>query len=296
MDFGRVEHPHLIDFALPEDHPDTKDVLSDRRQREGLDIYVGCAKWNRNELKHFYPKGIVDDLAYYSGQFNSIELNTAFYNIYGREQIQKWRDKTPENFRFSPKIFRGISHDSALQGVESLLDQYCESIRSFESRLGMVFLQLSESFDPSKFERLERFLTLFPKDLPLAVELRHRDWFRDKEIYNRFYNRFRESDVTHVIVDTVGRRDMVHMRLSTPSVFIRWVGSNHDSDYSRLDEWVIRLKSWFESGLRNLYFFVHQNTEEESPRLAAYFIERLNAECGTNLKIPDLPPEQQLLF
>ena len=76
------------------------------------------------------------------------------------------------------------------------------------------------------------------------------------------------------------------MRLTTPSVFIRYVGANHESDYSRLDVWMDRIKRWADQGMENLYFFVHQNLEKESPVLSAYFIEKLNKELELDLTIP----------
>ncbi len=80
MKFGMVTDPRDIDFVLPEDHPDTAKVLSEKGGKELSAIHVGCAKWNRQELKGFYPRGTKDELAYYSQQFNSIELNATFYN------------------------------------------------------------------------------------------------------------------------------------------------------------------------------------------------------------------------
>ena len=79
----------------------------------------------------------------------------------------------------------------------------------------------------------------------------------------------------------------MHMRLTTPKAFIRWVGANHpSSDRERLDEWVERVASWKKQGLAELYFFVHQNIEKESPLLSAHFIEKLNKEIGADLKMP----------
>jgi uncharacterized protein YecE (DUF72 family) len=80
----------------------------------------------------------------------------------------------------------------------------------------------------------------------------------------------------------------MHMRLTTPTAFIRWVGANvPESDRRRLDEWVERIATWKKQGLRELNFFVHQNAEKESPLLAAYFIERLNKRIGTELQVPE---------
>ena len=74
MKFGAVPNPQDIDFSLPEDHQDTSSVLG--RNTEGFGkVYVGCAKWNKQDLKGFYPRGTKDELTYYGTQFNCIELN-----------------------------------------------------------------------------------------------------------------------------------------------------------------------------------------------------------------------------
>ena len=75
------------------------------------------------------------------------------------------------------------------------------------------------------------------------------------------------------------------MRLTSNNVFVRYVGANHESDYTRLDDWVDRIKSWADAGMENLYFFVHQNLEKESPLLSAKLIKMLNEKLGTSLKI-----------
>src|SRR5690606_30293902 len=107
-----------------------------------------------------------------------------------------------------------------------------------------------------------------------------------------------ELGMSNIIVDTAGRRDMVHMRLTSPEAFVRYVGANHVSDKSRLDDWVKRIAIWQKEGLQKLYFFVHQNIEVESPLLASYFIEQLNEQLGLSLQVPSKQEEtiQKTLF
>ena len=108
MKFGKVDQPELVDFSFPKDHPNTTTVLSNPNPKEELGIYVGCAKWNRQDLKNFYPRGTKDELTYYSSQFNSIELNATFYRLFPQEQFSKWYDKTPSNFKFFPKLSQDV--------------------------------------------------------------------------------------------------------------------------------------------------------------------------------------------
>lgn len=287
MKFGGVADPGSVNFDLPEDHPDTAVVLTQKGGGSFKDIYVGCAKWNKQDLKGFYPRGTKDELAYYATQFNSIELNATFYNMYGPEQVEKWKEKTGPDFKFFPKVNQTISHFKRLQDVDSVLEEYCENTRAFTDQLGMVFLQLHDNFAPKNKERVEDFLDLWPADLPLAVEMRHTDWFNNAKDAEWIYHTFENHNVTNIITDTAGRRDLLHMRLTTPVAFVRYVGANHDSDYARLDDWIRRIKIWKEQGLEKLYFFVHQNLEKASPLLSAHFIQNFNAEFGTSLKIPN---------
>lgn len=206
-----------------------------------------------------------------------------------REQVITWRDKTPDDFRFFPKITQSISHMRRLNNVDELLTVYCDSVSNFEDKLGMVFLQLHDNFGYKNYDRLENFIEKWPKAIPLAVELRNAEWFNDQAVSNKVYELFEEHQVTNILVDTAGRRDLLHMRLTTPKVFVRYVGANNpESDRERLDDWLQRFKVWVGLGLRDIYFFVHQNFEMESPVLSAYLIEKLNKEFGLDLKIPKL--------
>ncbi|MFT5884202.1 MAG: hypothetical protein ACI9IP_000657 [Arcticibacterium sp.] len=285
MKFGSVTDASFIDFTLPPDPLGTAGIL--KKGKHPLMTYVGCAKWNRGDLKGFYPRGTKDELAYYATQFNSIELNATFYNNYSDEQIQKWCDKTPTDFRFFPKVSNYVSHIKRLNDVKGPMAEVIAGARSFGERLGMSFLQVHDNFKPSNMQRLIDFVSGWSADVPLAVELRNTEWFQDEAVAKEVYEVFEEFNVTNIITDTAGRRDLLHMRLTTPVAFIRYVGANHPTDYPRLDDWLDRIESWREAGLEKLYFFVHQNMEKESPLLSKYFIEKYNDRFNGNLRGPE---------
>ena len=295
MKFGQVADPSQIDFTLPKDHPQTKFILN-QNKKSLENISIGCAKWNKTDLKGFYPKGTKDELTYYATQFNSIELNATFYGMPTAEQVQTWKEKTPKDFKFFPKITNTVSHFRRLLNVTDVVTQFASAVLNFDEKLGMVFLQLHDNFKPKDYERLEKFVQDWPKEVPLAIELRNTEWFTDEEVFNTVCELFEMNNITNIIVDTAGRRDMLHMRLTTSDAFIRYVGANAESDYARLDDWLERIKVWKKEGLQNLYFFVHQNVEKASPLLSAYFIENVNKEFGTHIHIPTMASEQPTLF
>ncbi|MAY21412.1 MAG: hypothetical protein CMC74_01385 [Flavobacteriaceae bacterium] len=286
MKFGKVENPGIIDFTLPPDPPETKTVLNPHNTPEIPNAYVGCAKWNRADLKGFYPRGTKDELSYYATQFNSIELNATFYRIFPADVYAGWYDKTPENFRFFPKMFQGVTHWKRLNDFEAYLEDYILNTSNLKEKMEMPFVQMHNNFSPKWIDRLPAFFEAFPKDMKIAVEFRHTDWFNDASVAQELYEILEKYEVTNIIVDTAGRRDLMHMRMTTPTAFIRYNGANHESDYQRLDDWIDRLEDWVGQGLQNIYFFVHQNIEKASPLLSAHFIKNLNERFGTNLIIP----------
>ncbi|MEN3324074.1 DUF72 domain-containing protein [Mariniflexile soesokkakense] len=287
MKFGSVKNPEQIDFTLPKDHPDTARVLSKFKDDSIPEIYVGCAKWNKADLKGFYPKGTKDELAYYSRQFNSIELNATFYRIFPAEQFASWYDKTPENFKFFPKLNQEISHWKRLQETKEVVDHYLYNASNLKEKLGTVFLQMNDNFAPKDFIRVVKFVEDWPKEIPLAMEFRHTNWYNDASISNDLFQLLEANNISNILVDSAGRRDIMHMRLTNATAFVRYVGANHASDYGRLDDWIERLKVWKQQGIKEIDFFIHQNIEKESPLLSAYFIKKLNRELGYNLVIPN---------
>ena len=306
MDFGKVSQDKIaaIDFTLPPDSPFTKETLARAGSSNGTpSAYVGCAKWGRKEwVGKLYPKGTKETqfLDHYVKHYNSIELNATHYQIYGEETISKWAAKAGErNFMFCPKVPQAISHYSNLisPDAQANTDRFLQGIVAFGKHLGPVFFQVSERFSPAAKDNLYAYLKSLPRDMLFFLELRHPEWFADKDLRNEWLHLLRELHIGAVITDTSGRRDCAHMELTIPSAFVRFVGNNlHPTDYTRIDEWVGRIRSWFANGLQELYFFMHQHDEKDSPELCNYVIEQLNKHCGTHLLPVKFIGQENTLF
>lgn len=288
MKFGQVKDPRNIDFTIPPDHPGTEKLLKAQASKsKEFKVYVGCAKWNKHDLKNFYPKSVKDELPYYSTQFNCIELNATFYRLFPPATFDNWYKTVPDHFRFFPKLEQSISHFRRLKDVKEIVANNLGNMSHLREKLEMPFLQLKDNFGPKDFDRVVAFVEDWTHEAPLAIEFRHTDWYNNATVSSKLYDLLETHGVTNVLVDTAGRRDLMHMRLTTSTAFIRWVGANKPkSDRSRLDEWIERIAKWKKAGMQKLFFFVHQNDERESPALAAHFIERLNKKIGSVLPIP----------
>ena len=294
MEFGRVTPQELagIDFSLPPDPELTVRTLKTAQNSQPLQVHVGCAKWGRKEwLGKIYPLKTKEAnfLDEYVHHFDCIELNATFYQVYGPETIGKWRDKaaTNPNFKFCPKFSQTISHIRRLKNAEELTTQYYNGIMAFGDQLGPLFLQVGDNFTPKSFPELKAYLEHLPTDVPVFVEVRHKDWFAVPENRENLFNMLHQLNIGAVITDASGRRDCVHMELPTPHAFIRFVGNSLDkTDYKRVDDWVERIKAWQQQGLQSLWFFMHQHDERYSPELCDYVVEKLNTALNLNLLRP----------
>ncbi len=294
MDFGKVAINEIssIDYQLPADPELTKEVLKSSSSKK-VKAFIGCAKWGRKEwVGQIYPPKTKEAnfLDEYTKHFNSIELNATFYQIYSKETIAKWAAKVSDqnpDFVFCPKISRPISHLKRLKNAASETTEFLENISAFGKYLGPVFLQLSDNFGPKNMETLKTYLEDFPKDVELFVEVRHKDWFAEKQSSDLLFNTLKELNIGSIITDASGRRDCVHMHLSTPKAFIRFVGNSlHPTDYKRLDDWINRIKQWQDNGLKEIYFFIHQHDEKDSPQLADYAVKQFNKILDLDIKRP----------
>src|SRR3982751_6340147 len=96
-----------------------------------------------------------------------------------------------------------------------------------KEKLGMPFLQLHNNFGSKDFDRVVAFVENWKQyKMPLAIEFRKTEWYNDPTISSVLYDLLEKNNITNVLVDTAGRRDLMHMRLTTPTAFVRWVGAN----------------------------------------------------------------------
>jgi uncharacterized protein YecE (DUF72 family) len=294
MDFGRLLYIDEVDFSLPTDDVITNSFFANLKndEKEKTTLHIGCAKWGRKDwIGKVYPSGTKekDFPVHYVKQFNCIELNSLFYNLQPKSIIENWASFANDDFRFSPKFFQGITHFKQLRNTERETELFIESIQGFNNKLGYSFLQLSESFAPDKGDVLQKYIEQLPHGLKVCIELRHEDWFKNSSVVNDTFDLFKQLKIGTVITDTAGRRDCLHMKLTAPVAFIRFVGNNlHPTDLTRIDNWVDRVKSWMDKGLREIYFYVHNHEEIYSPELCKYAIELFNKKCGSDLEQPKL--------
>ena len=298
MKFGKISDIANVNFTLPKDDPKTTELFNRLPPNDELPrVYVGCTGWSMKEwIGRVYPNGTKANqfLSYYGKQFNTIELNTTHYRIPTLKTIATWRQSVPKDFKFCPKVPQSISHRSDLGMKGEGINQFLTSVYELNENLGCCFMQMPPYFDISRLPMLERFLSKWSKEIPLAIEVRHETWFNNNANFHQLFDLLEQHEISTVITDVAGRRDVLHQRLTTDTAMIRFVGNDlHKTDYQRIDEWVSRLKLWFENGLKTVYFFPHEPDNLLAPEMSAYLIDRLNESFESTVRGPKLIDNQQ---
>jgi uncharacterized protein YecE (DUF72 family) len=290
MDFGRTTHLDAIDYTLPTNHIGIEKVLGGKKHNAPK-VYIGGVLWSdEGFVGTIYPdKAKATNYSkYYTRQFNTIELNSSHYRIPEIQKVQKWYEEAPSDFRFCPKIPQAVSHSRNLSESLDFLNEFHTVFKALQHKFGTCFLQLPPHFAPNRLNELLDFLDKCSIQ-NLAIELRHPQWFTEKLALNTLSNYLYKNNMSLVLTDTPTRRDVLHMRITNKTAFIRFnANDKHASDYIRINEWIARLYEWLQMGLENIYFFIHTPTQTNMPELVTYFIQQLKKECGITLNPPKI--------
>ena len=164
----------------------------------GSDVRLGCQGWSEAGWQGtFYPTDLkpADRLTSYARAFDFIEIDSSFYSIPAPRTVLKWRDTTPDGFRFAAKVPHSITHDPDPktgfprhpllgEGWQFDLDQFADTMRLLDDKLLALLVQLPPQWHwkPDLLGVLSGFLEALPTDLPWAVEFRHRGWLNDEAL------------------------------------------------------------------------------------------------------------------
>lgn len=284
---------------------------------------LGLAVWAfKDWVGRFYPpkSQATNFLQLYGERMLTVEGNTTFYSVPSADSVARWAQKTPATFRFCPKLPRAVTHEGPLMMHLPEALSFGELMQGLGERLGPVMVQLPPSYSPALFKDLQSFLMAWPRQrVPIAVELRHLDWFRAETAIalNEMLSRL---GVGRVLLDSrtmyawenEGDVDpQLHSNRRKPKVplqpvvtadfaIVRYISHPRllrNQDY--LAEWVKLVSQWLRQG-KQVYFFVHCPREEESPAIARYFQQALEDAGVPVSPMPwnelAQPPDQLSLF
>lgn len=280
-------------------------------------FYIGSPLWSNKEwVGNFFPPHTQqsDFLRLYSRRLTTVEGNTTFYALPSEETIARWRQETPPEFRFCPKISRDISRAPQLDGCAKETLFFTERMRGLGERLGPMFLQLPPSFAPTHLSQLQAFLDFWPPDLRLAVEVRHPAFFTEPHT-SALNTLLRQYNVARVIMDSrpirIGPAEEqqilqarerkpnlpVEVTTTTDFTFVRYIGHPRmEVNRPLLESWAQQMGQWLKQGI-TLYVFCHCPYEIHSPEIC----HALHQQVSSFSRLPPLPgqadqPQQARLF
>jgi uncharacterized protein YecE (DUF72 family) len=151
-------------------------------------IRIGTCGWSYTDWAGvFYPEALPagEYLAYYAERFPVVEVDSTFYRTPSLSMVRGWDHKTPASFGFSLKVPQVITHEKVLSDCREELDGFLVAARLLGNKLLCCQLQFGY-FNKAKFasldaflERLDPFLAAWPDDVPVAVEIRNKNWVKE---------------------------------------------------------------------------------------------------------------------
>jgi uncharacterized protein YecE (DUF72 family) len=266
-------------------------------------FFIGISGWNYAGWRgDFYPSGLPHrrELEYAAQRLSSIEINGSFYSLQRPSSYRTWYEQTPDDFVFSVKGPRFVTHMKKLSDVETpLANFFASGVLLLREKLGPVLWQLPPmlGFDA---ERLASFFRLLPRstqqaavlaerhdqrldgrawtttdlDRPLryALEIRHGSYETPV-----FVDLLKEHDIALVTADTAGRWPFLQDQTSD-FAYARLHGDEelYVSGYSdeALDVWAERIRRW-SVGQRDVYVYFDNDVKVRAPYDAMSLAHRL---------------------
>jgi len=221
-------------------------------------LHIGTSGWS---YKHwsgiFYPIDLKPDkyLEFYTTKFACVELNSCFYHLPLKTTVSGWMNRTPETFRFSPKLSRYITHQMQLLNIEAAAKNFFDVFEGMKSRLGPVLIQLPPglSYDKPLICNFFNLLNEKYNQYQYAVEVRNKTWLNDD-----FLDLLSQCGIAFVIADS-GNRYPYYEAFTSGFVYLRLHGREqlYASDYQENDlrSYAESILNWMNKGKEVWVFF-----------------------------------------
>jgi uncharacterized protein YecE (DUF72 family) len=197
-------------------------------------------------------------LTYYSSLFNSIEINRSFYVLPNGKTLAKWSNEVPENFKFTFKLWKQITHAKGLQFSESDVKIFMDTINSVGNKRGCLLIQFPASVNYESIDQLQHLLDVVQTNnsdnsWKVAIEFRNHSWYT-KDTYSLLddYN-------TAIVIHDKSRAGSPLVTLKSRTIYIRFHGPKGDYggtyDEAFLNEYATYIGEWLAAGRSVFVYF-----------------------------------------
>jgi uncharacterized protein YecE (DUF72 family) len=210
-------------------------------------IRIGTSGWSYDHWKGpFYPENLpnADRLEYYAKHFQSVEINNSFYHLPERRTLREWHDTVPDDFLFTAKGSRYITHMKKLKDPQESVTAFLDRVSLLQDKLGPIVFQLPPRWHFNE-QRLSDFLDALSGKFRYAFEFRDHSWLNDNTRVM-----LSQHDAAFCIYDLAGflspkevTTDFVYVRLHGP-------GGPYQGSYDRgtLSGWAGAFSTWATQG------------------------------------------------
>jgi uncharacterized protein YecE (DUF72 family) len=209
--------------------------------------------------KQYYPKEFQGKsrLTYYSSKFNSIEINSSFYKIPRCQTYSNWSDQVTEDFQFSVKLWKGITHDMNFNFQKRDFEMFFSALNCLGKKKGCLLIQFPAGIpmDLAKIRIiLEQIKKMDANDCwRIAVEFRHNRWY-EKPVFDMI-NEFNAS----LVLQDMPNSHIDKLHGEPPFVYLRFHGEKGDyrGTYSAdfLNRKAQEIRYWLNHGLDVYAYF-----------------------------------------
>ncbi|WP_226413370.1 DUF72 domain-containing protein [Shewanella glacialimarina] len=265
-------------------------------------LRIGLAMWSQPQWKQSIYGDVPASarLEKYAQVFNTVEGNTTFYALPTSPTVMNWRDAVPEDFRFTFKLPKTITHDLQLQHAQAELTHFFNVMEPLTDKTAMWKIQLPAQFGPSSLPALERFLQQLPKGFTYGVEVRHGAFFNKGE-HERALNRlliahqcnriimdsrplFAAKADNPALIDAQRKKPQVpvHPIATAHQPVVRFIGQcDSQINLAFFQRWRIKLAQWIREG-KQPYIFIHTPDNLQAPELAVALYNTLKEAVKPN--------------
>jgi uncharacterized protein YecE (DUF72 family) len=241
-------------------------------------VRVGCSGWHyAGWAGVFYDASLPKSkwLEAYAREFDTVELNNSFYRLPSVIQFRRWRESVPEEFLFSVKASRYLTHLKRLRDPDAPLDLLITRASELGSTLGPLLYQLPPRWVPDN-ERFGTFLDALPPEMRRGrarQKLRHVVEFRDARGYeDSRLDLLRAHDVALCVHDMGDSESPCVVTSGVAYVRFHGYGVKYGGSYptARLKSWAQWITSVRRQGIDVFAYFnndIHGHAVRDARRL-----------------------------
>ena len=215
-------------------------------------FYSGLSGLQLHIPQYLFPPPFenASKLTFYASLFNSIEINSSFYKIPQPATVTKWAATVPENFKFTFKLWKEITHRKDFNFNEADVAAFLNAINSVQHKQGCLLIQFPPSLGKESIVQLDQLLSCIRQvennHWNLAIEFRNKSWY-NISTYN-LLNSFKAALVIHDIPKSATpminhESDFIYIRFHGPT-------GNYRDSYSEdfLNEYATYISEWIDEG------------------------------------------------